>query len=287
MSQTVQRAIKVLGLIAEQPSSIEQVALFMGTHRSTALRTLQVLEAEQMVARDAQNVFRLGRRVISLANAALENIDLRTVAAPFLTKLSHEVEHTIHLAMLEADTVVYIDKREARQTVRMYSRIGNSAPIHCTGVAKAIVAFLPAEDQNRMVGEIDFVVHTDNTLASPDEYLQDLQATRERGYAIDHLEHEPWVNCIAAPIFQASGSVLGSVSITTTTLSCDLGTLLTMVPQLFETTHGISREYGWTDKYDRTELLQPRGVPPYKTGLPSMRSTHPSNAVGVDLDGQN
>ncbi len=247
MSQTVQRAVRVLGLIAENPSSIEQVASFMGTHRSTALRTLQVLEAEQMVVRDAHNVFRLGRRVISLANAALEHIDLRAVAAPFITQLSQEVEHTIHLAMLEADNVVYIDKREARQTVRMYSRVGNSAPLHCTGVAKAIMAFLPVEDQLRIVRGIDFVVHTENTLAGPDEYLEDLRATQERGYAIDHLEHEPWVNCIAAPVFDASRSVIGSVSVTTTILSCDYDTLLTMVPRLFETSRGISREFGWVD----------------------------------------
>lgn len=245
MSQTVQRAIQVLGQLAERPSSIEQIASFMGTHRSTALRTLQVLEAEEMVVRDSHNVFRLGRRVISLANAALESIDLRSVAAPFLSDLSHEVGHTIHLAMLEGDAVVYIDKREAKQTVRMYSRIGNRAPLHCTGVAKAIVAFLRPEDQERIASTIDYVVHTDNTIASPDEYFADLRATVERGYAIDHLEHEPWVNCIAAPVFEASGEVIGSVSITTTTLSCDYDTLLSMVPQLFEASLGISREFGW------------------------------------------
>ncbi len=247
MSQTVQRAIQVLGLIAESPSSIEQVASFMGTHRSTALRTLQVLEVEQMVVRDSHNVFRLGRRIISLANTALENIDLRTVATPFLTELSQQVGHTIHLAMLEADNVVYIDKREAKQTVRMYSRIGNIAPLYCTGVAKAIVAFLPPEEQQRLASTIDFVVHTDNTLANKSEYLADLAATAERGYAIDHLEHEPWVNCVAAPIFEASGQVAGSVSITTTTLSCDYDTLLTMVPLLFKATRAISREFGWLE----------------------------------------
>lgn len=246
MSQTVQRAIRVLGQIGESPSSIEQIASFMGTHRSTALRTLQVLEAEQMVVRDSHNVFRLGRRVISLANAALENIDLRSAAAPFLTELSHDVEHTIHLAMLEGDTVVYIDKREAKQTVRMYSRIGNIAPLHCTGVAKAIVAFLPPEDRERVVSSIDFVAHTDNTIMSTDDYHAELLATVERGYATDHLEHEPWVNCIAAPVFEASGQVIGSVSITTTILSCDYDTLLSMVPQLFEASFGISAEFGWT-----------------------------------------
>lgn len=246
MSQTVQRAIRVLGQIAEQPSSIEQIASFMGTHRSTALRTLQVLEAEQMVVRDRHNVFRLGRRVISLGNAALENIDLRSAAAPFLTDLSHDVEHTIHLAMLEGDTVVYIDKREAKQTVRMYSRIGNTAPLHCTGVAKAIVAFLPPEDRERIASTIDYVAHTENTIIGAAQYHADLRATVERGYAIDHLEHEPWVNCIAAPLFEASGQVIGSVSITTTILSCDYDALLSMVPQLFEASFGISREFGWT-----------------------------------------
>lgn len=254
MSQTVQRAIQVLGQIAERPSSIEQIASFMGTHRSTALRTLQVLEAEQMVVRDSHNVFRLGRRVISLANAALENIDLRSVAAPFLTNLNDDVKHTIHLAMLEGDTVVYIDKREAKQTVRMYSRIGNTAPLHCTGVAKAIVAFLPAQDQARIASAIDFVAHTENTINSTDEYLLDLRETLERGYAIDNLEHEPWVNCIAAPVLKASGQVIGSVSITTTTLSCDYETLLTMVPKLFEASFGISREFGWTDSDSSTRL---------------------------------
>lgn len=247
MSQTVQRAIQVLGQIAEKPASIEQIASFMGTHRSTALRTLQVLEAEQMVVRDSHNVFRLGRRVISLANAALENIDLRSVAAPFLTDLNDDVKHTIHLAMLEDDSVVYIDKREAKQTVRMYSRIGNTAPLHCTGVAKAIVAFLPTQDQTRIASTIDFVAHTENTIGNIDAYLLDLGDTVRRGYAIDHLEHEPWVNCIAAPIFKASGQVIGSVSITTTTLSCDYETLLSMVPKLFEASFGISRDFGWTE----------------------------------------
>lgn len=128
----------------------------------------------------------------------------------------------------------------------MYSRIGNTAPLHCTGVAKAIVAFLPSEDRERIASTIDYVAHTENTITSTEEYHSDLRATVERGYAIDHLEHEPWVNCIAAPLFEASGQVIGSVSITTTILSCEYDTLLGMVPQLFEASLGISREFGWT-----------------------------------------
>jgi len=129
----------------------------MGLHRTTALRTLQVLEAERFVARDEGHAYRLASGLYFLANRALENTDLRTVAAPHITALSVEVPHTVHLAALEARRVVYIDKREAKQAVRMYSRIGNTAPLHCTGVAKAIVAFLPLEDQQRIASGIDFV----------------------------------------------------------------------------------------------------------------------------------
>ena len=245
MSQTVQRALRVLGFLGERPRNIDEVAEFMGLHRTTALRTLQALEGERFVTRDEHHVFRLGSRLYHLANLALENTDLRTVAAPHITALSAEVPHTIHLAALEARRVIYIDKREAENRVRMYSRIGNPAPLYCTGVAKAILAFLPVAEQREIASRIDFVRHTDNTLTNPKELLAELAETARRGYAIDHLEHETFVNCVAAPVLEASGAVIGSVSITATTLVCDFEEVLTLVPQLLETTGTISAEYGW------------------------------------------
>lgn len=248
MSQTVRRALQVLGFLGERPRKVDEVAEFMGLHRTTALRTLQVLEAERFVTRDEGHAFRLASGLYYLANRALENTDLRTVAAPHITALSAEVPHTVHLAALEARRVVYIDKREAENRVRMYSRIGNVAPLYCTGVAKAILAFLPVAVQQEIADRIDYVRHTDNTITTAAGLLAELAAVARRGYATDHLEHEPFVNCVAAPVFEASGAVVGSVSITATTLVCDFEEVLALVPRLIETTNAISDEYGWTPR---------------------------------------
>ena len=246
MSETVRRALRVLGFLGERPRKVDEVAEFMGLHRTTALRTLQVLEAERFVTRDEGHSFRLASGLYYLANRALENTDLRTVAAPHITALSAEVPHTVHLAALEARRVVYIDKREAENRVRMYSRVGNTAPLYCTGVAKAILAFLPVAVQREIADGIDYVRHTDKTITTPAGLLAELAAVARRGYATDHLEHEPFVNCVAAPVFETSGAVIGSVSITATTLVCDFEEVLTLVPRLIEATDAISEEYGWS-----------------------------------------
>lgn len=245
MSQTVERALRVLEQIATQPCSIDEVATSLGVHPTTALRTLQVLEAHRLVVRDDRHVFRLGSGLFALANEALEGIDLRTVAQPHLTRLNREIGHTIHLATLEGDHVVYIDKRESTDPVRMWSRIGNIAPLHCTALAKAIVAYLPRSEQERLGQLASYERFTERTIANPAELLIALDEVAERGFALDHLEHEDYVNCMAAPIRGASGRVLGSVSISTTTLVCTYEELLDLEPKLTDTAAAISGEFGW------------------------------------------
>ncbi len=245
MSQTVERALRVLESIAEEPRTIEEVAELMGVHPSTALRSLQVLEARRLVVRDTRHVFRLGSGLFALANEALEKVDLRSTAEPHLNQLNRDVGHTVHLAILEGDQVIYVDKRESLNPVRMWSRIGNVAPMHCTAVAKAIVAFLPRSEQERLAGLVTYEPFTKNTITSADRFLAELEATAERGFALDHLEHEDFVNCMGAPIRGASGEILGSVSITTTTLLCTYEQLLGFEPVLAAAAQAISIDYGW------------------------------------------
>ena len=245
MSQTVERALRVLESIAKEPRTIEEVAELMGVHPSTALRSLQVLEARRLVVRDSRHVFRLGSGLFALANEALEKVDLRSTAEPHLNQLNRDVGHTVHLAILEGDQIIYVDKRESLNPVRMWSRIGNVAPMHCTAVAKAIVAFLPRSEQERLAGLVTYEPFTKNTITSADRFLAELEATAERGFALDHLEHEDFVNCMGAPIRGASGEILGSVSITTTTLLCTYEQLLGFEPVLTAAARAISIDYGW------------------------------------------
>ncbi len=217
----------------------------MGVHPTTALRTLQVLEARRIVVRDERHIFRLGSGLFALANEALEKIDLRSAASRHLDKLNKTVGHTVHLAALEGDNVVYIDKRESLNPVRLWSRIGHVAPAHCTALAKIILAYLPEDERRRLAEAASYEQFTERTISGPEELLAELDKTAVRGYAVDHLEHEEFVNCMASPIFGPAHRVLGAVSITTTTLSCTYEQLLEFQPILAETTMAVSAEFGW------------------------------------------
>src|SRR2546427_414731 len=143
MSQSLDRALTLMDALAEGPQTLDQLAERVGVHKSTVLRLLRTLEAPRFVQRDGIRFYRLGTALFDLAHRALEDRDVRRLVEPALRELNAATGHTVHLASYEGGEVIYIDKYESRHNVRMYSRIGKRAPLHCTAVAKALVAALP------------------------------------------------------------------------------------------------------------------------------------------------
>ena len=149
MSQSLSRALTILGELGEGAKSLEQLATRLDVHKSTVLRLLRTMESERFVRRDAGHRYMLGSRLFELANRALEQRDVRTVARPHLSALNSSTGQTIHLATYESGEAVYIDKFDAIQSVRMYSRVGRPAPLHCTAVGKVLVAGRPDRNGGR------------------------------------------------------------------------------------------------------------------------------------------
>lgn len=246
MSQTVDRALVILNTLGERPLSLNDVANLLGVHKSTGLRLLQTLQERRFVRRGHDDRYRLGSRILDLANQALEDMDVRREAAPYLDRLRRSCGHTVHLAVYEEGAVFYIDKYEGSETVRMYSRIGKPAPLHCTGVAKVLLADLPEDELLKVVGSIEFVRYTDNTITDPDQFIAELRRVREQGHAVDNREHEDYVNCISAAIRNVSGRTIAAVSITAPVVVRDLDDLMALLPELRQITDTISSHYGWT-----------------------------------------
>ena len=90
--------------------------------------------------------------------------------------------------------------------------LGEHAPMYCTGLGKALLAFMPEEEQLKYAPD-EFVKFTENTLTSKEELLEDLRRIRERGYSIDNMEHEYGVACVAVPIFGHDGTPVAAISI--------------------------------------------------------------------------
>lgn len=239
--QGIDRALTALTLLAGGPKSISDVARELRVHRSTALRLLRALEDRQFVRRDGDLRYRAGSMLISLGQQALEHNDLRAVATPHLDRLHDITKETIHLGILEDEEVLYIDKIDGQAAVRMWSRIGKRSPIHCTGLGKAISAFLPPPELELLVRRLDFERFTPTTLSHQEAFLADMEAIRNRGWAVDDAEHEPIVHCIAAPVRQADGSI-AAISIASPVKP--LADLLPFAPELLSTASAISRDHG-------------------------------------------
>lgn len=245
MSQTVQRAISILEFIAERPRTATEVAEHLGVHRTTALRLAQSLQDGGLVRRQADGRYGVGFRLTGLAQLALDQFDLAAVARPYLVELGERCDQTIHLATLERDTIVYTDKIEPTNSVRMRSQIGHPVCLHTAGVSKAILAFLPQERLDDLLAGYEFERMTDTTITSAAAFRTELERVRERGWATDDGELEDYVNCIAVPIWSSDGAVVAAVSVTALRVRADLDKLGESVPLLRNVGERISNELGW------------------------------------------
>lgn len=245
MSQTLERALTILDFVSEEPRHIGEIAKFLEVHHSTALRLLHSMRKYDFVYELPNHEYRLGAAVFRLGFRALEALDLRSIAHPFMVELGEKTMETVHLGVLEHGHVAYIDKVEAQHTVRMHSRIGAVAALHCTGVAKGILAFLPPEQRSELLNGTQLDRRTPNTIVELAALERELAESRERGYARDDEENEVGIHCISAPIFNGFGEVEGSISLSTPTSRVDEETLLGFVPALRSAAEKTSHELGW------------------------------------------
>lgn len=241
----ISKALFVLDRVAEHsdPMRFADLQRVCGFPKATLHRLLRQLEQEGMLIHDPEiQRYRLGLRLIRLAHAAWENASLAQIAQPFLDTLSSDLGMTVHLACLENGQVLYLDKKNASSSVQMFSRPGRIGPAYCTGVGKAMLAFLPEDALERALDRQAFHKHTDKTLTTREALCADLGRIRDRGYSFDDEEHEPAIICLAVPIRSHRTGVLGGLSITTTTHVSDLKKLETLAPQLISTAQDIARE---------------------------------------------
>ncbi|MEU7480662.1 IclR family transcriptional regulator [Lentzea sp. NPDC042327] len=244
MSQSLDRALTLVGQLATGPKTLDELSGVIGVHKSTTLRLLRTLETHRFVQRDGVHHYRLGTALFDLAHRALEERDVRRAAEPALRELNSKLGYTLHLASYEDGEVIYIDKYESSHPMRMYSRIGRRAPLHCTAVAKILLSGLPPAALQKVLATMEFPRLTANTITGRAGYLAELDRVRANGYAVDNAEHEDFIHCIAAPIRGARGEVIAAVSMSVPKVLLDFDGLLAHLPELLATAEAASVECG-------------------------------------------
>ncbi|MFJ5589218.1 IclR family transcriptional regulator [Streptomyces noursei] len=246
MSQTVDRALSILPLLAEGPADLGRVADRLGVHKSTALRLLRTLHEHGLVYRQPDQRYRLGARLFALAQEAVESLDVRDIAHPHLVALNEQCGHTVHLAVYEENEVLYIDKVESRYPVRMYSRVGKPVAITVAAVAKLLLADLPEAERRTVAEKLDYPRYTSRSTTDAAAFLAELATVREQGWATDLGGHEESINCVGAPIRGADGRVAAAMSVSAPNVVVSAEELLGLLPLVRRTADAISREYSGT-----------------------------------------
>jgi DNA-binding IclR family transcriptional regulator len=248
------RGLQILEILASDTRglALSTIAREARLAKSSTHRLLQTLMKNGYVAQDSSHSdhYFPTLKLLTLSNKLIEDTNLSIVARPHLEFLARASGETVHLVLLDQGSVVYIEKVESPNPIRMYSQIGNRAPLHCTGVGKAVLAFLPEKQREAFLNSDPLRRYTDHTLAQPDVLREHLVQIRAQGYAIDNGEHEEHVRCIAMPLFARNGQVVGAVSIAAVSYRVEVPTLLSWQPLLAERVRQLNMELAhYFDRY--------------------------------------
>jgi len=217
---TVGKALDVLDRVAliGRPVRFTELLAHSAYPKATLYRFLQTLTNQGMLSYDAQSqTYSLGMHLVRLAHAAWKQSSLAPIARPFIDALAAQVGETLHLAQMDNGQVVYVDKQNASEPIEMFSQAGKVGPGYCTGVGKAIMAFMDEPDQQRALSQQSYFAYTPNTITSAKILKVELDEIRTQGVSFDREEHEASIICIAAPILSNGKRVIGALSITDTT----------------------------------------------------------------------
>lgn len=247
-SSSLRRALAILSYVEAHAGgrgvSLSDLADSLSLNKSTILRLAAPLAETELLTRDGETGrFRLGLGALRLGQAYLSTLDLRTAAAERLRALQRAARETCHLVVYDVPDVVYIDKVENEANVRMGSRVGSRAPMCCTAVGKAILAWVD-EPAREAVIAAGLPAVTPYTITDPERLRAELRRIRERGYAVDDRENETDVRCVAAPLFDHEDRVVGALSVSGLSSRMTPATIRELAPRVAATGRQISRELG-------------------------------------------
>src|ERR1700728_32636 len=242
----LQRGLRLLQLFSESSQGLtaKQVADRSHLPVSTVHRFLANLEAAGFL-NCSGNVYHLGIACFAVGQAALAQLDIRRVSLPYLQELNRQTRETVHLTVRHGSTVVYVEKLDSTEQLRIYSRIGAAVPLYCTAVGKVMLAHMPDDERERALPQLGLKRLTPNTAGNLQELEAELYRVRKNGYACDLEEHELHIRCIAAPIWDHAGGVNDSLSITAPLVRMAVTRLRQLAPLIQTAGMQISRELGY------------------------------------------
>ncbi|QBR94368.1 IclR family transcriptional regulator [Nocardioides euryhalodurans] len=243
--QSVDRAITILEILARVgEAGVTEIAGELGVHKSTAFRLVGTMQARGLVEQtDDRGKYRIGLSLVRMAGTSAARTDLVRVARPMCKQLATETGETINLAVLVDSMALYLDQIAGASALQPHNWVGQRIPLHATSNGKALLAHLDPREVDRLVPHLE--PHTARTVTRRTTLHRELAGVRERGYALAVDELEEGLTALAAPIRDAHGDVVASLSVSGSTHRMDAATLEATVEPLLRAAREVSLAMGW------------------------------------------
>jgi len=212
--RAVERAMQILssfdGNHAER--GVSEIAQTTGLHKATAHRIIMTLLNGGFLERTPDGErFRLGLRAVELGLGALRDLDFRQAAFPYMQQLVERFQETCDLGIFDRGRVLYVEVVHSEHSLTIAARVGRHLPAHCTASGRVFLAFLPSEVVEPTLNA-PLTAYTEKTITSPARLREELEATRQRGYALDDEEFEVGIRAVSAPIWDIDGNLIAALS---------------------------------------------------------------------------
>ena len=212
--KSLYKALKLLDLFdnTAPERGINELAEATGMLKSSVYNIMSTFRQCGFIEKTGSGKYSLGRKILELGNVLLNNDTTRQVVKPYMDRLAEECNEVVYLARPSGTRIVYMDSSYPKTAMAIRVILGISAPYYCTGIGKAMLAFL-GDDLTQQVISEGFTQYTPFTLTNGPALLNEMEEIRKRGYSIDNMEHEYGIRCVGVPIFNYQGDVVAGLSI--------------------------------------------------------------------------
>ena len=214
--QSLSRAFAILEAVARHREGIglAELSKLVGLHNSTAFHLAKTMVSLGYIRQERDSKrYRVGRPLFALAASALDEIEMVNVATPIMEELSRETGESSHFAVRMGDAVVVIARTSGPGAFQLTDRVGVVRPAHCTALGKIILAALRPDQLKRFLERVELVPSTKKSITEPSVLLREIAEVRRSATAFDDGEFNPEVRCVAVPIFNFTGDVVGALGI--------------------------------------------------------------------------
>lgn len=253
MNQSVSKALQILDLfIAEAGElTLHEVSEKTGIPKSTAYRILTTLEEGELLSKTKHSIhdsrYRLGLKLLILGQLASEQMELRSIALPYMEELGNEINEVVHLVIVNQKKSTYIEKVESKRALRLFTRIGKSLPLHLGSGPKLLLAHLPTEKQEEILEDAAMYSIDGNKLIDKEKLRRELDEIRVNGFGFSVAEQDEDTTGVSYPIFNYQEEVVAALAVSGLSSNFEGERLQLIKLKTEETAQRISKELGYRE----------------------------------------